>query len=259
MNNKNTSCIAIGNFDGIHIGHDTLIRRMIELSHETNQDSIIITFRYVRKDLKKSNFNTKYINSRNVKMELLKSYGATKVVEIYLDDVVSKYTPEQFIREILIDKYNAKNIVVGYNFTFGYKASGNIKTLKEFQDKYCYKVEEIYPVKYNGIAVSSTLVRNLLKEGKVREANNLLINNYTIFNREINIDLNKNAAFVDNNSTIIVPADGKYKVMAGNKEMTLTIVTNKTGSVLTFDKKIENSDDVVFLDRIKHSLKSKYS
>jgi riboflavin kinase/FMN adenylyltransferase len=250
MKNKNGSCIAIGNFDGIHIGHDTLIRRMIELSHETNQDSIIITFKFVKKDLKKSNYNIKYINSRNIKLELLKSYSVTDVVEIELDDVISKYSPEQFIREVLIDKYNVKNIVVGYNFTFGHKASGNVSTLREFQDKYGYKVEEIYPVKYNGIVVSSTLVRNLLNEGKIREANNLLINNYTIFADEINIDFNKNVAFVDTKSSIIIPACGRYKIIAGNQEMTVTIITNKDGSVLTFDKKIERNENIVFLDRI---------
>lgn len=250
MKNKNGSCIAIGNFDGIHIGHDTLIRRMIELSHETNQDSIIITFKFIKKELKKSNYNTKYINSRNIKLELLKSYNVTDVIEIILDDVVSKYSPEQFIQEILVDTYNAKNIVVGYNFTFGHKASGNVNTLREFQDKYDYIVEEICPVKYNGILVSSTLIRNLLIEGKIHEANNLLLNNYTIFNDEIVIDFNKNVAFVDNKSSIIVPTDGRYKVMLGNQEMILTIITNKNGSVLTFDKKIEQNENIVFLDRI---------
>lgn len=250
MKNINGSCIAIGNFDGIHIGHDALIKRMIDLSHETNQDSIIITFKFVKKDLKKSDHNIKYINSRNMKLELLKSYSVTEVVEIELDDVVSKLTPEQFIREILINKYNAKNIVVGYNFTFGHKASGNINTLREFQDKYNYRVEEIYPVKYNGVVVSSTLVRNLLNEGKIREANNLLINSYTMFNEEINIDINKNIAFVDNKSSIIVPPDGRYKVKSGSEEMILTIITNKNGSVLTFDKKIHTDEDIIFLDRV---------
>lgn len=250
MKNKNGSCIAIGNFDGIHIGHDALIRRMIDLSHETNQDSIIITFKFVKKDLRKSNFNLKYINSRNIKLELLKSYSVTDVVEIELDDVISKYSPEKFIQEILIDKYNAKNIVVGYNFTFGHKASGNVNTLREFQDKYNYRVEEIFPVKYNGIVVSSTLVRNLLNEGKIREANNLLINKYTIFSDEIKIDFNKNIAFVDTKSSIIVPANGRYKVVTGNKEMVMTVITNKNGAVLTFDKEIEEDKDIVFLDRV---------
>jgi riboflavin kinase/FMN adenylyltransferase len=250
MKNRNESCIAIGNFDGIHIGHDALIRRMIELSHETNRDSIIITFRFVKKDLKKSNYNIKYINSRNVKLKLLKSYSVTDIAEIELDDVISKYSPEQFIREILIDKYNAKNIVVGYNFTFGYKAGGNVNTLRELQDKYGYRVEEIYPVKYNGIAVSSTLVRNLLTEGKICDANNLLINKYTIFADEINVDFNKNIAFTDNKSSIVIPADGRYRILAGSKEMMVTIRTDRNGSVLIFDKKLEKNDDIVFLDRI---------
>lgn len=249
MKKNNASCIAIGNFDGIHIGHDTLIRRMIELSHETNQDSIIITFKYIKKDLKKSTFNIKYINSQYSKLNILKSYNVTDVVEIELDDAVAKYSPEKFIKEILIDKYNAKNIVVGYNFSFGYKASGNINTLKEFEEKYGYYVEEIYPVKYNGVAVSSTLVRSLLKDGKIHDANNLLIDNYTMFYEEIYIDYNKNTGFVDNKSSIIVPADGRYSVMVGDEKVTLTIITNKTGSVLTFDKIIEKNKNIVFLDK----------
>ncbi|WP_313343210.1 FAD synthetase family protein [Sedimentibacter sp.] len=248
MNNRRPSCIAIGNFDGIHIGHDALIRRMIGLSNEENQDSIIITFRFVRKDLRKSTYNIKYINSSNIKLELLKSYNVTEVAEIELDEVISKYSPEQFIKEILIDKYNAKNIVVGYNFTFGHKASGNVNTLREFMGTYDYKVEEIFPVKYNGIAVSSTLVRNLLNEGKILEVNKLLINNYTIYNNELNIDYNKKIAFADNNSSIIIPPDGRYKVMTGGKEALLTINTNKDNSILIFDN-LEQDEDIVFLDR----------
>lgn len=212
------SCIAIGNFDGIHVGHDVLIRRMIDLSKERNLKSIIITFKYVRNDLKKSSMNLKYINSPETKLEILKSYNVDEVIEIELNEIISKYSPEQFIK-LLVDDYNAKNIVVGYNFTFGHKASGNINTLKEFQDKYGYRVEEIPPVKYNGIAVSSSLVRTLLNEGKINEANTLLLNKYTIYNDELNINYNKNIGFVDNKSSILVPPDGKYIVKLGVKNI----------------------------------------
>lgn len=249
MRNINGSCIAIGNFDGIHVGHDVLIRRMIDLSNEKNMDSIIITFKYIRKDLKKSSMNMKYINSPNSKFEILKSYNVNEVVEIELNEVVSKYTPEQFIK-LLVDTYNTKYIVVGYNFTFGHKASGNINTLKEFQQKYGYIVEEIYPVKFNGIAISSTLVRSLLTEGKINEANTLLLNNYTIFHNELNIDYNKNIGFVDNKSSILVPPDGKYVVAAGKSEYILTIVSNKNGAVLIFDKQIEENKDIVFINKV---------
>ncbi len=249
MRNINGSCIAIGNFDGIHVGHDVLIRRMIDLSNEKNMDSIIITFKYIRKDLKKSSMNMKYINSPNSKFEILKSYNVNEVVEIELNEVVSKYTPEQFIK-LLVDTYNTKYIVVGYNFTFGHKASGNINTLKEFQQKYGYIVEEIYHVKFNGIAISSTLVRSLLTEGKINEANTLLLNNYTIFHNELNIDYNKNIGFVDNKSSILVPPDGKYVVAAGKSEYILTIVSNKNGAVLIFDKQIEENKDIVFINKV---------
>ncbi|WP_326909140.1 FAD synthetase family protein [Sedimentibacter sp. MB31-C6] len=250
MIKNNASCVALGNFDGIHIGHDILIKRMIEKSHETNQDSIIITFKYVKKDLKKSSFNIRYINNTKKKIDMLKSYGVTNVVEIELDEVISKYSPEQFIKEILIGRFNAKNIVVGYNFTFGYKAMGNIKTLKKFEDIYGYRVEEIYPVKYNGIAVSSTLVRNLIREGKIREGNTLLINDYTIYSEDIIINNNKKVGFVNNNSSIVVPIEGKYKVRIGEDEAIATIITNKEGSVFTFNKEINASKDIIFLDKI---------
>ncbi|MBP1925297.1 riboflavin kinase/FMN adenylyltransferase [Sedimentibacter acidaminivorans] len=241
------ACVAIGNFDGIHIGHDKLITRMIELSREKKQNSIIITFKYIKKDLKKSTKNLKYINSFNTKILLLKSYDVTDIVEIELDEHISKYSPEQFIKTILIDRFNAKNIVVGYNFTFGYKAMGNINTLKQFECVYDYKVEEIPPVKFNGIAVSSTLVRNLIQEGKIHDANKLLINNYTIFSKDIDINYNKNIGFVDNNSSIIIPSDGRYKVNIGQDIVFLTICTNKEGSVFTFNKEIEKNKDIIFL------------
>ncbi len=248
MRNVNGSCIAIGNFDGIHVGHDVLIRRMIDLSAEKNLDSIIITFKYIRKDLKKSSMNMKYINSPYSKFEILKSYTVNEVVEIELNEVVSKYTPEQFIK-LLVDEYNVKYIVVGYNFTFGHKASGNINTLKEFQQKYGYIVEEIYPIKYNGIAISSTLVRQLLTEGKINEANTLLLNKYTIFHDELNIDYNKNIGFVDNKSSILVPPDGKYIVTVGKREYILTIISNKNGAVFIFNKQIEENKDIVFIGK----------
>ena len=242
------SCIAIGNFDGIHVGHDVRIRRMIDLSKERNLKSIIITFKYVRNDLKKSSMNLKYINSPETKLEILKSYNVDEVIEIELNEIISKYSPEQFIK-LLVDDYNAKNIVVGYNFTFGHKASGNINTLKEFQDKYGYRVEEIPPVKYNGIAVSSSLVRTLLNEGKINEANTLLLNKYTIYNDELNINYNKNIGFVDNKSSILVPPDGKYIVKLGSKEYILNIVSNKSGAALIFDKEVEENKDIVFINK----------
>jgi riboflavin kinase/FMN adenylyltransferase len=248
INKYNASCVALGNFDGIHIGHDILIRRMVEISQEENLRSIIITFKFVKSDLKKSKYNMKYINNLDTRLNILNSYGVYDVVQIELDETISKYSPEEFIRIILKEKFNAKNIVVGYNFTFGHKAMGNINTLKEFETKYGYKVEEIPPVKFNGVAVSSTLVRTLLHEGKIHDANSLLIHNYTIYFKDIYFDYNKNVGFVDNKLSIIIPLDGRYKVKIGSDEVWLTICTNKEGSIFTFNKEIEKNQDIIFIN-----------
>lgn len=242
------SCVAIGNFDGIHVGHDMLIRRMIELSAEKQLNSIIITFEYIKNDLKKSSLNMKYINSPETKLEILKSYNVYKVVEIELDEIISKYTPQQFI-DFLSKNFNVKNIVVGYNFKFGHKASGNISTLKEYQQKYGYYVEEIPPVKFNGVAVSSTLIRNLLLEGKIKEANNLLLNEYTLYREELIFDIDKNMAFVDNKSSILIPPDGKYQVLSGGSKYILTIASQKNGTSLIFNNKLIGKTNIVFIDK----------
>lgn len=249
MNSIKSSCIAIGNFDGLHIGHDILIKRMLELSNENNLDSIILTFKYVRNDMKKTNSNLKYIYNNKNKMNILSSYNPTYLEEIELDEVVSKYSPLQFIEEILVNKYHAKYIVVGYNFTFGHRASGDVNTLKSFEDRFNYLVEEIYPIKFNGIAISSTLIRNLLQEGKISEANHLLSQNYTIYKDEINFDYNKNIGFVDNNLGIIIPCDGKYIISMGCENYSLSIINKDNGSVISFDKKIEYLSDIIFINK----------
>ncbi|MDF2676095.1 MAG: cytidyltransferase-related domain protein [Bacillota bacterium] len=250
INKYNASCVALGNFDGIHIGHDILIRRMVEISQEENLRSIIITFKFVKSDLKKSKYNMKYINNLDTRLNILNSYGVYDVVQIELDETISKYSPEEFIKVILKEKFNAKNIVVGYNFTFGYKAMGNINTLKEFEQKYDYKVEEIQPVKFNGVVVSSTLIRNLIKEGKIQEVNSLLIKNYAISSKDIFYNYNKNFAFVNNKSSIVIPAEGVYKVKIGDFITNVTIVPNDEGSFFKFENNIKPSeinDDIIFI------------
>lgn len=139
---------------------------------------------------------------------------------------------------------------MGYNFTFGHRAAGNINTLRDYQDKYGYLVEEIPPVKYNGIAVSSTLIRTLLNEGKIYEANKLLLNKYTISTEELSFNREKNIGFISNKSSILVPPDGKYLVRTGKKYYNLKIVSNKNGANLIFDDIVEGNNDIVFIDKV---------
>lgn len=248
MTSNKAACVALGNFDGIHLGHDILIRKMIETGERENLNTVIITFRFIDPNLRKSPVNTSYINNFKTKMEMLKSYDVTNVVNIDLDETISKYTPEQFIKNILIDTYRAAYVVVGYNYRFGHKGMGNTDTLKQYEQKYGYKTLKLEAIKYNGVAVSSSLIRELISQGRMKEANSLLIQNYTIDCNDLSFDYNKNTAFADNRKGLLIPAGGLYYIRMGGEEMKLSICHTNDGAVLTFDKPAEKNENIEFLN-----------
>lgn len=255
MANFKNSCIAIGNFDGVHKGHDVLINEMIEISKFNNLNSMILTFKYSDKSMKKSSSNMKYITSFDNKISILKSYNPTNICYIDLDSDISKYSPEKFIKDILIDRYDMKHVVVGYNFRFGHYAFGNTDTLKKYSSVYNYDVSILSRIQSkNGLDISSTIIRNYIKEGKIKEANELLTKNYTIFNNDVHFTSN-NSCIVYENSEIITPCDGKYGVLVGDKRCTVDISTIDNNRILNFDSDInaaslsESGKNIIFLNK----------
>ena len=249
MTKFNNTCIAIGNFDGIHKGHDVLIKEMIEISKYNNLNSIILTFKYSDTSMRKSSSKIKYITTFENKVSILRSYNPTDICYIDLDSDISKYSPEKFIKDILIDKYDMKHVVVGYNFRFGHYAFGNTDTLKKFSSIYNYDVSILPRIKTkNNLDISSTIIRNYIKDGKIKEANTLLTKNFTLFNNNINVITN-NSCIVYENSEIITPCDGKYSVLIGGKRCTANVSTIDNNKVFTFDNDI-NDENIIFIDKL---------
>lgn len=249
MTKKNYSCIAIGNFDGIHKGHNELIENMISISNKNNFNSKILTFNYLDDTMRKSSKNMKYIVNFANKIKMLESYNVDEVCVLELDNIVSKYSPHMFIKNILVDKYKTKHVVVGYSFRFGHKAEGTVDTLLDYSKKYCFDVSIIHPIKIDNKVVSSTLIRNYIQEGKINEVNKLLTNNYTIFNSEVNF-ISKKSCIVLKNSVIIIPKDGQYYVRVGNVECILNITQNEQkDKIFLFNKEIDTSENIIFLNK----------
>ena len=241
MDNKNGVCIAIGNFDGIHKGHDILIKKMIQIGHERNLNTVILTFKYSDSSMRKSANNMKYLMSFDNKIKMLEKYQCTAVEVLELNSQISKYSPTQFIEEILINKYNAKHIVVGYNFRFGYKAGGNVETLRELSKELGYNITVIDKViSQYGEGINSTSIRELIKEGNISKANELLSDNFRFFENDVK--------FVDsttceiNNSEVLVPCDGTYCVNVAGEQANMTISNSLENSILKFDKNIKKAD-----------------
>jgi len=173
---KNTkipqSIIALGFFDGVHQGHREVIKAAVCQSKIFNIPSLVFTF----KDSPKKNAlkDHKLILSFEDKAEMIKSLGVDYLVWADFDEKFAQVSPENFVKNILIDKFHARLVVVGFNYRFGHKAKGNSHLLARLGHKYGFKAEIIPPLKKSKKTVSSTLIKTLITEGQISKANKLL-------------------------------------------------------------------------------------
>jgi len=166
----NNTCVTIGKFDGIHIGHRKILDKVIELSKVNGYKSTVFTFDFDYF----GNENGKRLNSKAEKRALLKDIGIDLLVDYPFDNETKNLSAEEFVKKVLIGKLGIKAIVVGDNFRFGKGAAGNINTLTVLGQKYSFDVYVIPMVEYAGDVVSSSRIREELSVGHIDEAMNML-------------------------------------------------------------------------------------
>ncbi len=164
------TCVTIGKFDGIHIGHRRILDKVLEFSKKHNYKSTVFTFDF---DYFKTE-DEKRLNTREEKKKTLEEYGIDILIDYPFDDEIKNKTPLKFVREILINKLGIKAIVVGDNFKFGKGAKGDSKTLVELGKRFGFEVVVLPMVEYEGSQVSSTRIREELGAGHIKEANDML-------------------------------------------------------------------------------------
>ena len=168
------SAIAIGNFDGVHKGHQKVFQKTKKFSKKNKIKFGILTFA----PLPVMFFNKKIKNyrlvSENQKLKLFEKYGVDFIINIKFNRNFSKIHAETFVEKIIYKKINPQFISVSNNFRFGRKREGDVNLLKKFSYKYDYRLLNIRTLKYKGIIVSSTRIRKSLQNGKIHLANELL-------------------------------------------------------------------------------------
>ena len=172
--NFKRSCIAIGNFDGVHKGHQKVFSQAKKFSKRYNAKLGVMTFDPLPVIFFKKNLKNYKLTSNNQKFNLLKKYGINFVLNIKFNKIFSMIKAEKFIKNIIYKKVNPKLIFVSNNFKFGNKREGDINLLKDFSKKYDFKVINVNPFKYNGKIISSTRIRKNLQKGEINLANKLL-------------------------------------------------------------------------------------
>jgi riboflavin kinase/FMN adenylyltransferase len=172
--------ITIGNFDGVHWAHQKIFKKIIERARDLQGTSVGITF---EPHPIKVMFPTKakpLITLLEQKKELIINQGIDLLLIIEFTAEFAAISSRDFVKDILVDKLGVKEIVVGYDYTFGHNRQGNIEVLREMGSLFNFNVQKVDPVYVENVLVSSTSIRNLIMEGNVVGAKKLLGRNYQI-------------------------------------------------------------------------------
>jgi len=173
------SAVAIGNFDGIHLGHQKILERLVQQASIANLSSILLTFSpHPEKTLGESKI--KMIQTLEQRLEKIERFNINIALVIDFDREFSNLTGRAFIQRVLVNVLKAKRIIVGKNFRFGKKREGNVPALERAASRYGFKVHSVPPLKTGKRIISSSLVRKLIEAGDIERANRLLGRSYEI-------------------------------------------------------------------------------
>jgi riboflavin kinase/FMN adenylyltransferase len=225
----NPYCIALGSFDGVHLGHQKLIERVVNKGKELDCNSMVYTFMDHPKKVLTPNCSHEMITQNLQRVKIMESFGLDAV---YLEDFqnIMKMDAETFVKDILVSHFNIKCAVAGYNFTFGNKKDGNAEILKRYGDLYGFEVAIVDAVKIKGNIVSSSFIRDMIKSGKVDDVKEYLGRNYSIdgqviHGKKIGEKIGIRTANLSISKDLVVPKPGVY--------FTDTIVNNNVYKSVT--------------------------
>lgn len=212
------SILTIGTFDGVHIGHNKILKRLIQDSKKNNLSSLVMTFfPHPRMILNKSH-EIKMIDTIDEKINLLEKTGLDNLIIHPFDNNFSKIRAKEFVEEILVKKLKIKEIIIGYDHKFGKDREASVEDLKKFGKDYMFTVKEIPAQEIDSIAISSTKIRNAILNGEIEKCNKFLGRNFILTGKVVYGEgLGKKIDFPTANIEIketykIIPKNGVYLV-----------------------------------------------
>ena len=271
------SVVALGNFDGVHLGHQAVLRRAVEEGRRRGTGVVAATFHPHPRAVLGPRVQPKLLTTLELRREALLRYGADEVRTIRFDQELSKKSPEEFVRDVLVGELRAEAVVVGKNFRFGHRAAGDVEELGRLMR---FSGREAYVVAVRSEAgkgaISSTIIRELIAEGEVGEAAKLLGRPYVLRGEVVVGDRRGRSigfptANVLPDPAAVVPARGVYAGFVRVGEKVQAACTN-VGVAPTFERNQSRVEahlldfdgdlygrvvDVSFLQRIR--LEKKFS
>ena len=181
VTDKKPCAVTIGSFDGVHLGHRKIIDRLKVTAAQHGLCTTMVTFYpHPRLIVHGGLQPVKLLTSQQEKLALIEETGLDQVLIIPFDETFSKIDYRSFIRNILVERLDAKKVVVGYDHSFGKNREGNFERLKKLSNEFGFSAEKVEPFKQKDELVSSSRIRELLKQGEVDKAAELLGRRYAL-------------------------------------------------------------------------------
>jgi riboflavin kinase/FMN adenylyltransferase len=268
---KKKRYIALGVFDGVHLGHQKLIKLTVDKAKKNDGISIVATFDPHPDITINPESNVSFLTTLEERINLIKDLGVDIFLIIKFNNKMSRMLPEDFISKILVSSLRVKELFIGFNYKFGFQGKGNVDFLRECGKLYKFKTNILKPIAANNTIISSTKIKDYIELGEIEKAIKLLGHDITISGRVISGKgrgrklLNFATANIETTSDKIIPVNGVYlvEIKIDNKKyyglMNIGIKptfkeTERTIEVhiINFNKKIYNKKVVVnILQRIR--------
>jgi len=273
--NITDTVVTVGTFDGLHLGHKTILNALKDKAKQLNSKSVVFTFwphpRFVLGKID----GLELLSTIDEKSKILEKYGVDYLVSVEFTKEFASQTSYEFVKNILAGKLNVKHLVLGYDHHFGKNREGRFDKLAECANEFGFTIEQVSALTSGEENISSTKIRNALKLGDIAKANKYLGYNYSITGKVVRGEaIGRKIGFPTANikweSYKLIPANGVYAVKVHYKNVTYNAMVNvgrkptvsnneKTGievNIFDFDKNIyDKKITIEFIERIRNEQK----
>jgi len=172
--------VTVGNFDGVHLGHQRILATIHELARQADRKSVVLTFFPHPARVLRPSEAPPLLMTLDQRLDAIRQLGIDAALVLPFDMQLAAVAPENFARRFLVDTLHARTVLVGGDFRFGHQQTGDVRMLAQLGQRWNFDVKTLPPVIKDGIVVSSTAIRGALREGRVEDARNLLGRPYTL-------------------------------------------------------------------------------
>lgn len=241
--------VALGNFDGVHIGHQKLINTLLDECKSKKLQSCVYTFINHTIPIISNESSLQYITNLDMKKRIFQNLAVDILILDEFNQKLMALSPEEFVSNVLVKMLNCKTAIVGFDYRFGYKAEGDITLLKKFGKKYGFEVIVVDAVMMKKEKVSSSHIRNYLKGGNIKSANAFLGRCFSLYSKVIHGDsrgtkLGYPTANISVDPLQIIPKSGVYATLVKVDDKIYMGATS-IGTKPTFDAKSQSVETFI--------------